>query len=510
MSSEVDKKNGEDSIIERESADGHTYTSRSVPCEVTLEVIDHKNHESLRDTGAFETHHIYVSCEEVANEYLPFLDANPREPSVTSQVRNMQQTLQKNPVDFVKKNNGLSIICDNIETDEERGKITIEFSENEGICNGGHTYFAIQTLDAPLEESASVRIEAIQIADELTGEERRDQIRGIARARNDNQSLHTSSEADYVGYYDAYKYGMRNTNSVTWHEGDADACEDAISAVHFIRLLYSLDWNSYYHPLYNLGGDRHKRLVTSPGNIHSNWFDQMEDAMRGVNVIPMLYMIPLIDDMFGIRDHLSHFLKEAGLSGEVGGDSVVIRRTSFYKEYVSSSTTRHLRYTDEEEGFNLSNTLETILMGLFRSNVWRCRDQEGEVGMVGWFIEPTELWNRRQLSVLSQMSEYFQEVDSDPWQFQRQASPYEKDLYQFGWEALEGEESPPNPSVVYEIDELSTHTNIETKFERYVKVENQNEASHWYSDEGGCNLHLLENSTPDLDADFALYRHAER
>lgn len=504
----VDEEDDESTVIERESADGHEYKSRSVPCSVTLEVVDYRNHEQLRKTGAFQTHHLYVRCNEVAEKFLPFLDANPREPSVTSQVRNMQDELQNDPQDFVKKNNGLTLICDNIEYDESKGEATIDFSNDEGVCNGGHTYFAIETLDTPLDDSATVRIEAIQLPEDLSGDDRRDQIVGIAQARNDNQSLHTSSEADYLGYYDPYKSGMEDTRDVSWHEGDADAHSDAVSAVHFIRLLYSIDPMSFYHPLYNEGADRHKRLVISPGNVHQNWYDDMEDAMRGFQLIPMRHMIPIIKDMFEIRDHLSYTLYDSDLSGEVGGESVVIRRRGFYQDYIGDRTTRTLRHSDQDEGFDLPNTIETLLMGLFRSNIWRCRNTSGDMDMIGWFIDPAELWDRRRLSVLSQMSEYFQEVDSDAWQFQRQTSPYEKNLYQFGWEVLEGEEPPPHPEIIYTFQNKSTHTEVDCEFIKYTSVDDSEAATHWYSVDQPCMMNSLEDSEPDIDDDFAYYINA--
>lgn len=503
-----EENESDDTIIERESADGHPYKSRTVPCDISLEILDYKNHEALTDVGSYETHHLYVRCKEISEKFLPFLDANPREPSVTSQVRNMQEELQDSPEDFVKKNNGLTLICDSIDFDESDEMVTISFSEDEGVCNGGHTYFAIQTLDAPLDDSATVRIEAIQLPDDLTGDDRRDQIVGIAQARNDNQSLHTSSEADYLGYYDPYKTGMANTQDVSWHEGDADAHSEAISAVHFIRLLYALDPMEYHHPLYNPGSDRHQQLVISPGNIHESWFDEMEDAMQGQQLIPMRHMIPLIQDMWKIRDHLAYTLHNADLSGDVGGDSVVIRRTSLYRNYIGNRPLKSLNHSHHDEGLDLPNTLETIFFGLFRSNVWRCRDNTGDIGMIGWFINPNTIWDRTRLSVLSQMSEYFQEADSDAWQFQRQASPYEKDLYTFGWEVTERQESPSHPQIVYEITDHATHTDVACEYSKYKKVDDEEDATHWYSIDGECTMQDLEEIRPDLGDDFSFYRYA--
>ena len=494
-------------VIERISADGIPYLSRDVPSNVKLQVVDYKNHSALKQTGAFETHHMYVSCQEVNERYLPFLDANPREPSQTPQVKNMQGTLGSQPEDFVKMNNGLTIICTNIEFDSKEQSVEIQFSENEGVCNGGHTYFAIQTYEGKLAKNASVRIEAIQLPQGLDEESRKEQIVKIARARNDNRGLGRSSEADFLGYYAPYKNGMRDDQLVSWHEGDADAYSEAISAQHFIRLLQSIDPTKYYHPIYSPGADRHKRLAISPGNVHAKWYDNMEDAKKGNQPIPLRHMIPMIDDMFMIRDHLSYSLKHDDWVGEIGGDRVKIKSTSLYKDFIAQRPNRNLKSINDTEGFDLSRTFETLLLGLFRSNVWRSRDASSDINMIGWFEEPLELWSTRRLSVMSQLAEYFQEVDSDPKQLIRKSAGYEKDLYGFAFGVREKGENPEPPQVLYNIQKYPTESDDNSNFERFCKVDSKQEATHWYIQNGECIIGNFDNVIPTEYDEMSYYKY---
>jgi hypothetical protein len=475
---------------------------------VKLQVVDYKNHSALKQTGAFETHHMYVSCQEVNERYLPFLDANPREPSQTRQVESMQETLGSQPEDFVKMNNGLTIICTNIDFDRKENKVQIRFSENEGVCNGGHTYFAIQTYEGKLANNASVRIEAIQLPQELDEESRKEQIVKIARARNDNRGLGRSSEADYLGYYEAYKHGMRDDRLVSWHEGDADAYSEAISAQHFIRLLQSIDPTKYYHPVYSPGADRHKRLVISPGNVHAKWYDSMEDAKNGNQPVPLRHMIPMIDDMFMIRDHLSYSLKHDDWVGDIGEDNkVIIKATSLYKDFIAQRSDRVLKFKNEERGFDLSRTFETLLLGLFRSNVWRSRNASSNINMIGWFKEPLELWRTSRLGVMSQMAEYFREVDSDPKQLIRQSAAYKEDLYSFKFDVMKGSENPEPPQVLYSIQKYPMEDDDNSKFEKFCKVEDETKATHWYVQNDECIIGDFENEIPPEHEDLTYYQY---
>lgn len=455
--------------ITKQSTDGTPYTSLSTPCEIELDTIDYTGHTKLSSVGGFPVHHIYVECNEIKRKYLP-LDANPREPSTTAQVRAMQETLQKHPDDFIKKNNGMVLLCNEVNYNEEEGSVTLSFFDQEGVCNGGHTYFSIYITD-DIGPEATVHLETIQIPEEITGDERREEIVGIAQARNNNNRLERRSEADYLGYYDPFKEALEKPDMVSWHEGDSEAHQDAIDAVHFIRLMKSLDPLAYYHPLYNESGDRHKSPATARTSVHNSWYEQMERAMLTNGDIPIKYLVPLSNDMLWLRDLVSYSLKHEDLGPG-------FRKTSLYQDYLSEGE-RELSWRKfaGEFGWQLTPPLEVLFTGLFRTNLWmQLSDQDESVQLVGWFEHPRDLWNARKSDILDEMAQYFTEADSDPKDFIRISAPYEKDLFTLGFN-----QDPPDPQIIYLVQ--SQRKFIESEYDQ---------ATHWLDTESGRGLVPLE------------------
>ena len=102
-----------------------------------------------------------MSASELRDKKFP-LDANPRKPSPTKVVRIMQKTLIDNPKDFHNLNNGITIIATSVELNTNKNEI-INYSApignyGDGICNGGHTYYAIEQYQAPTMPEALVRL----------------------------------------------------------------------------------------------------------------------------------------------------------------------------------------------------------------------------------------------------------------------------------------------------------------------------------------------------------------
>jgi len=476
-----------DQFETKTSSDDVTYECRSVPTSVNLDFVDYPGRADLSGVGGYPVHHLYVKCNEVSSEKLP-LEANPREPSKTPQVEAMQNTLVNEPTEFVKKNNGVVILCDSVEKDSNGGA-TISFKNDEGVCNGGHTYFAMLTCEEDISDKAAVHIEAIEIPDDLRGDERKERIIEIARARNNNNRLERRSEADFLGYYDKFKQAIGDPNIVSWHEGDSIAHNNAIDAVHFIRLVKSLDVFAYRHPIYNKGAGHHKSLAVSRSRVHSSWLDRMDKSLKSDDVRPPLYyLVPKANTVLWFRDLISHSLKYDDLGSG-------FRKTSFYQEYIGNKT-RNLFFDDFEHsvGTELRGTLEVLFIGLLRSNLYIQPTSENEIKFTGWYIEPKELWNRRKVGVLSDMANYFQEVDSDPKQFIRVSAPFEKDLYKLGIQ-----QSPPAPSQVHNIESGIAFKRVEES-----DIE---EATHWYRQKESENTEMIEiENLDDVPRNAPLYK----
>jgi hypothetical protein len=480
----------------REARDGTEYPfiplsggEVEVPVSVDLNQADYLNQHNLEE--GFEIHHMYVKCSELQETRMP-LDANPREPSKSRQVKAMQRTLRSNPRDFVKMNNGVVVICSDI--DAADGNITLEFNSGEGICNGGHTYFSITTADN-ISQEAKLHLEVI-VVPEKTEEERLQDIVDIARARNNSNQLEKRSEADFLGYYDVFRNRTDKEGQVEWHENDSDAFDDrsTIDAVHFLRLMKSLDITNYKHDVYNQGANTHKSLGTSKSRVHRRWINQVEKALDGeAPYRPLRYLYPLCNDVLYIRDLLSHsFHPDSGV--KLG----TFRQYKLYKDYIlgdpESPKTRplHVGDFDAHEGVDLTATLEVMFMGLFRNNLFALPNpNDSQPDYVGWILDPTTLWKRQGAQALESMGSLYSDLDKDPKQFIRINAPYAEDLYKFGMNR-----EAPAPKVLYEVG-----TTDEAVSNRYEKTE-LDEATHWLagSESDNAGLRSLKKSEVPNDA----------
>lgn len=454
----------EDDVEYTTSSDGIEYPVLKIPeggsKDLSLDVIEYSGPAEIATIGGHDVHHLYVRCSQVNESKLP-LDANPREPSRTAQVEAMQDTLADNPGDFIKKNNGMAILCGGVDTNGESDpdSVTLKFNSNEGICNGGHTYFAIQTAEE-LNELAGVHMEIMVLPPDLQGDDRREEITEISGARNNNNRLDNRSEADFLGYYDYLKEHIHDPRIISWHEGDSNAHESSnIDAVHYLRLLKSLDPFAYKHPICNDSGSAHKSLATARSRIHSNWMDQMKSAMKDEQEHkPLYYLAPHADDVLYLRDLISHSLKHDSLSSG-------FRRTSFFQDYISGKD-RKLWFDSFEhrDGFEIRQTLEVLFLGLFRTDLYIMPSEKDEVAYTGWYVSPKRLWDKLKVKVLDSMANYFGEVDNDPKQFLRVSAPFEQDLFTIGLSS-----DPPDPEVFYNLGSN----------DQYRSTENRSEATHW-------------------------------
>ena len=99
----------------------------------------------------FKVHYFTVSCEEIRNQHLPNT-ANPRDPAAGGVVSEMQQTLSEHPARFYQFNGGITISCTSVTEITENERFRIDFGNKDGICNGGHTYFSIQTFPEEIDQ----------------------------------------------------------------------------------------------------------------------------------------------------------------------------------------------------------------------------------------------------------------------------------------------------------------------------------------------------------------------
>lgn len=461
----------------------------------------------------YEVRHLYLSCQELLDEGLP-LDANPREPSQTDQVVAMQETLRLDPRDFVKKNNGIVLFATGVDITDDGSSAQITYSNYEGVCNGGHTYFAITTYDGDLDEEAVVHLETIILPEGLQGDDRRQTIIDIAGARNNNNRLEQSSEADFLGYYNEFKNALNEPKIVSWHEGDSNAFQNAFGSVQLIRLLKSLDPFNFYHPVFNEDGSSHKRLSVSKERPHSQWVEEMNKAIRNKQPRPLHFLVPLLNEIFYIRDLISYSLQW----DELGA----FRRSNLWQEYLASAPhtersddpnlgslgagERELHYGDFEPpvGLKLKETLDVLFVGLFRSNLFVAPAKEGGVRYTGWYIDPVELWDSQKQKVLDKMREYFRDSGDDPKQFIRSTAPFSEDLFELGFIG-----EPPSPYTVYDRDVEGHSQGLAYSVRKFEQSEQETEWGLIESETGGASIVEITNTGEDIEDYYRLLEERE-
>jgi len=447
---------------------------------VDFNYIDYSKHADLGSVGGFDTHHIYLTCEELSNKLLP-IDANPREPSHSRIVDSMQDTLADNPSDFIKWNNGLTVVCESVSHDAPNSQVTINFSDSdEGICNGGHTYFAIETADGVLD-SAGVHLEVIEVPTSLGEEERQDEIVEIAKKRNNINNLDDYTVADFLDCYQIFKDVMDDEHMVSWHENDSKAYSYAIDAPELVRLLATLDPNRFHHDLLKPSSTYHKTAAISKGKIHSRWFDGALEARKNDDEPPMSDSALLINDMLEIRDMLSYSLKHDTFSPG-------IKRASFFQDNVkgANESTRnlHVGKYDGETGWKLPSALEVMLIGMFRSNIYLNFDESGEMRYIGWVLDHKELWDDRKEDVLTRLKRYYDDVGKSYRDFKNSESPYELNLYKYGHDP---DWPHPPAQILYD---TSNHDSFEA-------IQDREDARYWLESDGDGLVELSVRSPSD-------------
>jgi hypothetical protein len=481
----------------RKSGDNIEYMYLDLPeggsLTVPYESADYSGMEELED--GYEIHHVYLDCEEIQEVGFP-LEANPREPASSRQVKSMRTTLREDSEDFVKKNNGVVVICSNI--DEAGSTVDFEFIKGEGICNGGHTYFAIQTTEN-MTGKAQLHLEVLVIPDDPE-KNRKDIITDIAKARNNSNELEDRSQADFNGYYDIFQTELVRPDLISWRENDSDAYSEAhpIDAVQFLRLVKSLDVTTYSHPVFNDNGNTHKSLATSRSRFHGQWMDKVEKAIDDPDGIrPLRYLLPLVNDIMYIRDVLSYTFPKRDKNRKSLGS---FRQTNLFRQYISNNDMRPLLMGDfnPNEGLDLQNTLEVLFMGLFRSNIY-CSPNPNETQpkYVGWIQDPEDLWYDRATTILDPMADLFTDLGDDPKQFIRISSPFNNSLYQFGMD----KKIRRPPEVICDVESGT----------RYEKVNERDEAGYWLAEEASANQPVeIKTMTANVSNNAAMYRTNNR
>ena len=469
----------------------------------------------------FTVHYCVVRCEEIRTKHLPN-SANPRDPSPHGVVHEMQRTLQASPEKFYQYNGGITIACSDFEEQEDDCRIT--FGAKDGIANGGHTYFSIQTYGQPIDDMAVLQLEVLELPEGMGEAERREVVGKIAQARNKNRELKTGTQLNHRGHFDLFKQRIRTEEiyaddvvipnewpapeedswveylhrvpEIYWYEGDNAAFPgqadednpDRIKSSHFIRLLASLDPCLFKHPVFNLGGNgTHGQTVTGD-KAQSNFSNAITEAMEdpGKEIRKMRHMAPLAHDILRFRDHISHELAH-------GEYPQGYRNSSEFRWFRRGADTEDQplrRFTitnpdDLENGLNMPPNAYPLVAGLFRHNVWIGKDDEDTIEYSGWYEYPWDtLYFEHDALILRHiqfgtLKNLMDAGDDDAKDFIRNNAVYQNSWldYKVGMQSF-----PKFPVAFYAVSNYRL---------KYTKVEPITDATHYMTyPHGQANLEI--------------------
>jgi len=420
------------------------------------------------------------------------LEANPREPGQSTPVKKMRNTLENEPSKFHLFNNGMTLFaskCEIITKDTKPEKVILSFDkDDQGICNGGHTYFACKTAfsDSIVTGNFYINAEVIVLPDGFTPDEIKRATVEISRSRNLNSQLKESSMADQLGYFDSLRSHMPlHSNKIKWHENDSKAVSGAIDAELMLRLLACLCPTYYEHSIHHPTGKPHKPAsMTAKSGVWNPWFDSMEENRK-----PHLAMMyPMAEEILQLRDEIARRLRD--------DDFANFRKSNLWKKYMctpETSSTGSTTYIPKDRDsltesgnpvVKIGDNVEVLILGLLRDNVTVVKNSKGANTMIGWFHHPIELLDSQFESSLNQLSSSFREANDEATVFCRNEAPYRAQLIQWT-------EFTPPPKHALWLWDIETYT-------PFVRADvTGQDATHRIDEKSGRMV-----STEDPDSEF--------
>lgn len=389
---------------------GYEYSQIETPDKVTFPLISYDVHNSFLDGIVYYT--AFIPAESIRIGKLP-LDPNPRKPEPNALVTGgIQQTLANDPDRFHHRNNGMTIVANKVKF-PSTSTMELGFIEGDGICNGGHTYLAIENFPLTINPDALVRCEIVLIPKSM--KDRSDRILEIARYRNMNNKLKPETEANYLGYYEGFKQVLgSNSKHFKWFEGDPDADYNsgAQGVKHLVRLMGSFDPIWFDHPLTGSSGFSHRANSNSTATPHNRWFSSASTPGGGDH--DLRYISLLIPLMQETMDHVRWSLQH----GNFGKITKRWKASKLWQYAKESGDNVDLKFTTKispiygKKGYQLPERLEQMIIGGFRKNIWFSIDSKDETEYVGFYMPPIALWEKQGLNYMRELHSYMKAITS--------------------------------------------------------------------------------------------------
>lgn len=302
------------------------------------------------------------------SEYVELpLDANVREPSEKSiPYKDMINTLERNPYNFLLQNGGINVISSGVETNKSDKIVKMYFQPGTGIVNGGHTQLAI--LDSKKIKNiidAILRLEVIE--KEFTPEE----LAIIAASRNTASNVKPYSTAEKRGYFTKLKiYMLPNFEKhIIWWENRKVPYNKGLSAVDLIARL-NLFNIELYQSVWHSGTEQPNKSATSKNSTFEYWLVHQRE---------FLHTYPLVNDIINLEEHILSTFHEVAPRGFT--NLSVIKNTDEKKKTI---------FLGKNVVWDLPKQFLLPLLSSFRSII----KYDKKKRKIGWYIKPEYAFNR--------------------------------------------------------------------------------------------------------------------
>ena len=209
----------------------------------------------------------------------------------------------------------------------------------------------------------------------------------IARARNFANPLNKEDLAEQMGYFDPLKKFITNEKLISWHENDTKATVGNIPSKNLFYLLSTLDIGKWHHGVSNPSGKTHRDAVAQSVTPWREWEKQKEQD--DVPDIEAIY--PLVNQALEIRSYLAHKIFSHG------GGSTSWKKDKIWKDYLKGKIRDSLvpvkeydsgsgkwKITTSKSVTNTPATIEKLLIGKLRQDVFVTKDPYGNPILTGW------------------------------------------------------------------------------------------------------------------------------
>ncbi|TJX12673.1 AIPR protein [Tissierella creatinini] len=351
-------------------------------------------YNSKENTAKYQ---FFVNAKDVPNELEFWLDVNPREQKLNTDVsRDIRNSLLSEDKIFHLLNRGILISAEEISYDNKTNCIELVLSDNQrhGIIDGGHTYKIIISQQDNIKLDKYVNFEVITHVShiELLAEARNTSVavddKSIEELKGSFDCIKEIIQSDIIGedkYYDRIAFKQNE-----FWGGEEKNIIDVREIIAIMNMFnpYLYDPSVAAHPIQSYTGKEvslKKFLKLSPDNEKSK--DGNVEFRNNV----VMKMKALIPDIFLLWDTIEKEFPQVSKD--------INRRygSKKYSNYDNDKIKKVSLFSNEELEYTMPKGIMYPCVGAFRALV----SKNKKTGECSWGLDPFKVWEEKKESIVT-------------------------------------------------------------------------------------------------------------